>query len=723
MRSDRRALVWVLGGGLLAASLALYVSTLSRGMLQGDALDFQLAMATLGVPHATGYPLFTILGWLWVHLVPWGDLTTRASLLSAVFGALTVAMVYRLAFHLTGRHLASLAGAISLALSYAFWTQTSITEVYTLNTFFLTLVLYLLWQWEASQGERHDQRVSHRYLLLAALVYGLSLAHHRLMVLLLPAILVYVWQVNRRVWRDRRLVLRLVLLIGMGLLFYLYVPLREIPQGATFKESIFNTILGTQFTILFGRPIDRLDILWRIPRQQFSYIGLALAAIGAVALAVRQASRRKGVLLLLAYACTTLLCLVYWIPDPEVFLTPCFVIIALWIATGTATAARRAGPHLTPAVEALAVLAALLLLTNIPQVRAYAFAAPGDMEERAKQILGYSFEPGAIIQADWETATALQYIQAVGDVRPDLTILRLRLGLRSEYERLLSTLDSGQVVYFPHAEGFNLTRFPEAYALTPVEGRFLRATRSEPSYRAADKAITPQVSLQGYQSGEQNLVLYWRVHEPPEEDYASYVHFFDAELRPLGQVDKQAMAEGSFIFPTSHWMEGQVVQDIFTAVPPSTAYVRTGMYTQLDETIQPFGRAVVFTLQSPSLEDVPNRLDVSLGEQVMLWGYEIGQGEQEFWIALYWGSLDEVSQDYTVFVHVVKGEQIVAQRDRQPLGGFYPTSMWREGEIIVDVYSLPSPLADAEIRVGLYDSHTMQRLSRADTDADYVIIK
>jgi 4-amino-4-deoxy-L-arabinose transferase-like glycosyltransferase len=680
-------------------------------------------MATLGVPHATGYPLFTILGWLWVQLVPWGEMTTRASLLSAVFGALTVAMIYRLALHLTGRHLAALVGAIALALSYAFWTQTSITEVYTLNTFFLTLVLYLLWQWEAGLGEGQCPKSPHRYLLLAALVYGLSLAHHRLMVLLLPALLIYVWQVDRQVWRNRRLLLRLVLLMGAGLLFYLYVPLREIPQGTTLKESILNTILGTQFSILFGRPIDWLDILWRIPRQQFGYLGLALAAIGAIALAVRQASRKKGIFLLIAYFSTTLFCLVYWIPDPEVFLTPCFVITALWIATGTARVARRVGPRLAPVVEVLAVLAALLLLTNMPQVRAYALAAPGDMEQRAKQILGYDFEPGAIIQADWETATALQYIQAVDNVRPDLTILRLRLGLQSEYERLLSTLDSGQVVYFPHAEGFNLTRFPEVYTLAPVEGLFLRATRSEPDYEEADKVITPQVSLQGYRSGEQNLVLYWRVHEPVEEDYASYVHFFDADLQPLGQADKQAMAEGSYIFPTSHWMEGQVMQDIFVAAPPDTAYVRTGMYTQVDEKIQPLGRAVVFTLRSPSLEEVPNRLNVSLGEQVILWGYEVGQEGESLRLVLYWGSQGRPSQDYTVFVHIVEGEQIVAQRDQQPLAGFYPTSMWCDGEVIRDVYSLPLAPAGAEIRVGLYDPHTMQRLSPADADVDYVIIK
>ena len=78
-------------------------STLARGMARGDALDFQLGMVTLGLPHPTGYPLFTILRWLWVHLLPWGEVTTRANALSTLCGALTVAVVYRLGLQLARR--------------------------------------------------------------------------------------------------------------------------------------------------------------------------------------------------------------------------------------------------------------------------------------------------------------------------------------------------------------------------------------------------------------------------------------------------------------------------------------------------------------------------------------------------------------------------------------------------------------------------------------------
>ena len=112
-----------------------------------------------------------------------------------------------------------------------------------------------------------------------------------------------------------------------------------------------------------------------------------------------------------------------------------------------------------------------------------------------------------------------------------------------------------------------------------------------------------------------------------------------------------------------------------------------------------------------------------MGEQVILWGYDSSREGDTLRLALYWGSQGSPGQDYTVFLHIVEDEQIVAQIDQQPLGGFYPTSMWREGEIIRDVYTLPAPPAGAEIRVGLYDPVSLQRLPRTDAGGDYVIIE
>ena len=113
---------------LFLLSFGLYFSTLAPGMLRGDSGEFQWAMVSLNVAHATGYPLFTLVGNLWQYLIPIGAVAFRLNLLAAIFGALTIAFVYQFAYELTENVLAALAGACFLAVAPVFaqhWTQSN----------------------------------------------------------------------------------------------------------------------------------------------------------------------------------------------------------------------------------------------------------------------------------------------------------------------------------------------------------------------------------------------------------------------------------------------------------------------------------------------------------------------------------------------------------------------------------------------------------------------
>jgi len=70
----RAALTPALALLLFAFTLGLYTRTMAPGALMdlGDPGDLQAAVATLGVPHPTGYPLFVLAGWLWSTCCPWG---------------------------------------------------------------------------------------------------------------------------------------------------------------------------------------------------------------------------------------------------------------------------------------------------------------------------------------------------------------------------------------------------------------------------------------------------------------------------------------------------------------------------------------------------------------------------------------------------------------------------------------------------------------------------
>src|SRR5262245_44498791 len=91
------------GVGVLVtlAAAVIYVGTAARDVVVGDTTELITAAVTLGVAHAPGYPLFTMLGHL-ASLIPLGPLPFRVNLTGALFDALAVGVVFATAVELTG---------------------------------------------------------------------------------------------------------------------------------------------------------------------------------------------------------------------------------------------------------------------------------------------------------------------------------------------------------------------------------------------------------------------------------------------------------------------------------------------------------------------------------------------------------------------------------------------------------------------------------------------
>ncbi len=163
MASGRK--LWArVGDGVLAvalggAALGLYLRTLAPSVatLFDDSLEFQLVCYLPGVAHPTGYPLYTLLGKAFT-LLPWGDVAFRVNLLSALMGALAVALTFLLARRLTRRRLPALVGAGALAVSPVFWSQSTIAEVYALHLALVQGLFLLALVW-AEQNPLRPARV------------------------------------------------------------------------------------------------------------------------------------------------------------------------------------------------------------------------------------------------------------------------------------------------------------------------------------------------------------------------------------------------------------------------------------------------------------------------------------------------------------------------------------------------------------------------------------
>ena len=77
----------LIGLTLFLAGFYAYTSTLAPTVLEGDAALFQYTPYVLGVTYPTGYPLYILLGKLWLTLFPWGEIAWRMNLFSAICSA------------------------------------------------------------------------------------------------------------------------------------------------------------------------------------------------------------------------------------------------------------------------------------------------------------------------------------------------------------------------------------------------------------------------------------------------------------------------------------------------------------------------------------------------------------------------------------------------------------------------------------------------------------
>ncbi len=189
-------------------------------------------------------------------------------------------------------------------------------------------------------------------------------------------------------------------------------------------------------------------------------------------------------------------------------------------------------------------------------------------------------------------------------------------------------------------------------------------------------------------------------------------------------------------FPMQRWPDRHVMLQSFTlklppTVSPGLYGLTLGLYYVTGGEALPFHAVdgssddvshlarIKVPLAPPDLDSI-TRTDVRLGECCTLIGYRLPPRLQvrpgdSFDVTLYWQSLAKVSQDYTVFVHLLDARgALSAQQDSMPRAGTYPTSIWAPEEIVSDTYNLTlAPDAapgEYQLEIGMYQWPSLQRL-------------
>jgi len=179
----------VLAGVLaFAAGLVLYLVTMAPGLPPGhDSAELVTAAAVRGIPHPPGYPLYTLLGGVFIDVCG-GDPAWAMNLFSVLCGALAVGLAGMAFSVLSGSSAAGLAAALAFAVARGPWRMAVGAEVFSLHLALVAGLLALAAFWRPASGGR-------RRLLVAAgaLTFGLGLAHHQTVVLVLPGLAAFLW--------------------------------------------------------------------------------------------------------------------------------------------------------------------------------------------------------------------------------------------------------------------------------------------------------------------------------------------------------------------------------------------------------------------------------------------------------------------------------------------------------------------------------------------------
>jgi hypothetical protein len=239
---------------LVVALLAgiLYIATLQPD-LGGpeDTPKFQFLGYVFGTAHPPGYPLYSMLSGVFVHLVAIGPIAYRANLFSAVMAALACGATFLIARLLGASRWTAGGAALGLASGASFWRSAVFAEVYSLAaaTAGLSLLLLLVW----------GERLRPAWLLAAVAATAAAFGNHLTIVGVVPAYIVYVLVRDRKALNVRVVVLATVIVL-LGVAQYGYIVVRT-KQGAPFLESS-----ATSFSELVG-----IVTAQRFAGQRFAY--------------------------------------------------------------------------------------------------------------------------------------------------------------------------------------------------------------------------------------------------------------------------------------------------------------------------------------------------------------------------------------------------------------------------------------------------------------------
>lgn len=446
---------YLIGGALALFSLAVYAYTANPSIDVIDAGELTTVACTLGIAHPTGYPLFSMIGWIFTHLPIPLRMVYKANLMASFFCAAGIFFFFRfLVFFLGGFSLRradakpaapsrknetdnrraviipAICGTLILAFSKTYWAQATSVEVYSLHMAFVMMLLFIFTK-AISSGA--GERPQGRFWYFFGYVLGLAFCNHMTTIMLAPAFLWAYFYTHRFGWNSWKKLFTLAPFFIFALTAYLFLPIRasEHPvmnwgDPSTFERFILHVRAQQYHFLMFASTkttIIQVQRFFESLPANFLYFPLIFALLGIWKLW----KSNKAVLLFQALAFFGCLgyAVNYNIYDIDSYFLIAYIAVGIWATAGIAFLLSYLRWR-TYVVGTICVLVCLL-----PLVFNYQYENENDfyLVEQYVDDLFSSVEPGGIVfttQFDYfESGT--NYIQRVENKRKDIIVLGQKL--------------------------------------------------------------------------------------------------------------------------------------------------------------------------------------------------------------------------------------------------------------------------------------------------------
>lgn len=458
-------------------SFIFYYMTLAPSILWGDPAKLTnqayTCMLRLYTPN---HALHNLIGHFWGKL-PFADYAYGQNMISAIFSAATIIIIFLIVSHITGSIFASVTASVSLMLSHTFWWLSVINESYSLAFFCFTLAIMAEVVWFKTRKQS--------WLYLTAFSIGLGISDHFILAIFIPGFIFAAIINDRRLIFDlkKMAILTASFIIGSGLLLYIYFTQHPHISWSYMVEPV---ALESQKKMLRE--------LFRYPAYvffQFPFIAFFLGLAGLWQ--SRKIRIEISLLLFTAILVNYLFSAMYmWQRQPNM-MTFGYIIFAVYIGIGTAYLEKKnilsSGTLRFVLISGITILSAALysfspylagkLGGNVLRIRTVPYR-DNDIYFLNPNKRGYygarrfaedafkTAEPQSVIISDFTPYTVLEYLQRVEKKRPDIKLVDILSGDKNIIsEKFIDAHFSSHSVYL-----VDIDDYPELYKIGMLSKKY-----------------------------------------------------------------------------------------------------------------------------------------------------------------------------------------------------------------------------------------------------------